>query len=256
MESAARAEVWSETFKMHSYEVDVKQLATIESLCQHFQEAAWNHAEALGVGYEHLRQQHKFWVLSRLLIKIERRPRWSESVALQTWPRLAKSVFAMRDFEMTDNAGVRLAAGASAWLVLDTTMRKPQRVDKLISGISITESRPALERDPAKLEGCDSAMPSGEFTVRYSDIDVNGHVNNSRYIMWLLDSYPLSFVLQNEVALVEVNFLGETVAGEKLSVMSKETQPNDYSHSVVQAKESKEVCRARILWRQSSTSST
>src|SRR5712691_7393571 len=57
--------IWRGDFRVHSYEVDFKQSATLECLCRYFQEAAWNHAEELGVGYQRLQAENKIWVLSR-----------------------------------------------------------------------------------------------------------------------------------------------------------------------------------------------
>src|SRR6266404_2033681 len=102
-ELAQHSTLWSENFKIHSYEVDFKKQATLESLCRHFQEAAWSHAEELGVGYQRLQAANRIWVLSRLLVKVERPPRWGETVLIHTWPRAARSAFAMRDFEMFDS---------------------------------------------------------------------------------------------------------------------------------------------------------
>ena len=240
--------VWSEAFKVHSYEVDFKKMATLESLCRHFQEAAWNHAEQLGAGYERLQNENRFWVLARLLVEIARHPRWGETVTLQTWPRAAKSVFAMRDFEMLDARGARVVAGTSGWLVLDAKTRKPQRVAKLVSGIKAPADKRALEREPQKLERGEPGAATMHVTVQYSDIDVNGHANNARYIGWLLDFYPLDFHRSNAVTSLEVNYLGEAVGGDSLSVFSKEAAPGEYWHSIVMAATGSEVCRARIFW--------
>jgi medium-chain acyl-[acyl-carrier-protein] hydrolase len=247
-EFAQDSAVWSETFRAHSYEVDLKKAVTLESLCRHFQEAAWNHAEALGVGYERLQQDNRIWVLSRLVMKLERTPRWGETVTVHTWPRAAKSVFALRDFEMFDATGTRRLGGASAWLVLDISSRKPQRIDKLVSGIKVSGDRRALERDPEKLAACEAASPVMEVVVRYSDLDVNGHVNNSRYIGWLLDSYPLEFHRTHAATLLEVNYLGETIGGDKLSILSNEVASGEYWHSIIRPATGGEVVRAKITW--------
>jgi len=240
--------LWRGDFRVHSYEIDFKQSATLECLCRYFQEAAWNHAEALGVGYQRLQAENKIWVLSRLLVKITRYPRWAETIHVHTWPRVAKSVFAMRDFEMFDSSGERMVAGASAWLLLDTTTRKPQRVDKLASEIQKSfPDRRALEQEPQKLGGCESNPADVDVAVRYSDIDVNGHVNNSRYIGWLTDAHSMDLHRSQTIKSLEVNFLGETVAGDRLSIRSKEATPGEYWHSMVKA-DGAEVCRGRVEW--------
>src|SRR5262245_7112120 len=127
--------LWREEFKIHSYDVDLKQRITLEAVSRYFLEAAWNHAEALGVGYSQLEQQNRIWVMARLLMKISRYPRWGDTMVLTTWPRASKSVLAMRDFQIADFSGKPVLGGASAWLVLGARSRKPQRIDKLLSTI-------------------------------------------------------------------------------------------------------------------------
>ena len=64
----AEVPVWTERLRVCSYDVDFTRRATSVSLCRYFLEAAWNHAEALGVGFSHLQQQGRYWVLSRLVL--------------------------------------------------------------------------------------------------------------------------------------------------------------------------------------------
>ncbi len=246
--------VWREHFKVHSFEVDFKSLGTPENLCRHFQEAAWNHAEHLGVGYERLRQENKIWVLSRLLLRFDRHARWGETIAVHTWPRQARSVFALRDFEMFGSDGARLVAGASAWLVLNATTRKPQRVDKLVSSIESFCEKRALEQEPEKLEAMAPQPSVTQRTVCYSDIDVNGHVNNARYIGWILDSYAIDFHRTHAIRLMEINYEGETTSGERISISSCENGHGDYRHSIVKEESGIEVCRAKLLWTTTSPS--
>jgi medium-chain acyl-[acyl-carrier-protein] hydrolase len=242
------AVVWTEQFKIHSFEVDLNKRGTLESLCRHFQEAAWNHAEHLGVGYERLTQENRVWVLARLLVKFERHPLWAETITVRTWPRQSQSVFALRDFQMFDSAGACLISGTSFWLVLDATSRRPQRVDKLISAIKGLSNKRALDQEPQKLDAIALQTATTQFTVRYSDIDVNGHVNNARYIGWLMDSYTVDFHRMHAIRGLEVNYLGETVGEETVSVFSQEVAPGQYRHSIKKTKDGVETCRAKLLW--------
>jgi medium-chain acyl-[acyl-carrier-protein] hydrolase len=166
---------------------------------------------------------------------------------LRTWPRGIKSAFALRDFEFVEEAGTRFAAGSSAWLVVDAVSKRPQRLHKLMPSLALIKAKAALGRDPEKLEENETWHNSFTITVRFSDIDVNQHVNSSRYIAWILESYPAGLHLQHSLALLEVNYLGETMEGEQLIVRTREIATRVYVHSLT--KESgTEVCRARLEW--------
>ena len=247
MNSGEHDGIWTEHFKVHSYEVDANQRATLETVCRYFQEAAWNHAEALGAGYGHLQKLNCLWVLSRLAVRIEALPSWGETLTVQTWPRAAKSVFAMRDFEIFNPSGARLIGGSSAWLVLNGGTRKPQRIDKLLSHLRPIAHRRAIPDDPEKLdlEAQSQAVPSREVSVRWSDLDVNGHVNYGKYIGWALDGFSAEFHRTRTVKGLEANYLGETAADETLVIAGQQLSSGESYYSLTKA-EGIEVCRVKI----------
>ncbi len=244
---ASSTPVWTQRLRVCSYDVDSTRRATSVSVCRYFLDAAWNHAETLGVGFARLAAQGRFWVLSRLRIEFARCPAWGEAFALRTWPRGVKSVFALRDFEMTDDAGSRLAAGTSAWLVVDLVTKRPQRLDRLMPGLSEMNGPSALGRDPEKLPDGEPGDEAFSAPVRYTDLDVNRHVGSSGYVAWLLDAYPPGFHGEHGLRLLEVNYLGETRQGDMLSVRTRQTSTMLYEHSLTQTG-GRDICRARLTW--------
>lgn len=239
--------IWTEPLTIRSYDVDFRKRATPEAICRYFLEAAWNHAEALGVGYTHLAQQNRFWVLARLLIQFKGSLQWRDPARLNTWPRPTKSVLAMREFEILDANDRQIVGGSSCWLVLDAQTRKPQRIDSLLSHLKEFPQRLAIDREPAKLNSCNGPKAHLVTTAKYSDIDINDHVNSGRYIAWVFDSFPLSFHLQQDVISLELNYIGETRGGDLLSICSEEGPPGQWSHSLLK-QDGTEVCRARTQW--------
>lgn len=239
--------VWNEPLKIRSYDVDFNGRTTSASICRLFLEAAWNHAEALGVGYSHLASQGKFWVLSRLRIEAQGYPAWRSAGTIRTWPRESSALFAMRDFEVLDESGTVMVGGASAWLILDEVSKRPQRLSRLLPSLAGVSARAALTRDPEKLPDCEAWEGCSPATVRYTDIDVNGHMGSSRYINSMLDAYPFEFHREHMVQVLEVNYLSETRVGEGVNVRTHQTSPDAFCHSMI--KESGiEVCRARVEW--------
>jgi medium-chain acyl-[acyl-carrier-protein] hydrolase len=236
-----------EHVQIRSYDVDFRGRATAEAICRIFLDAAWSHAELLGVGYEELAQQGKFWVLARLLVEIYLYPQWGETVELTTWPRGINGAFALRDFEICNEQGKRLVAGTSYWLVLDATTHRPQRIDKLLLKIEAQETRMAIAREPKKLSHLEKGVNAFSRTVGYSDIDVNRHVNSARYIGWLIDSYPADFHQRHSLRALEVNYIGESRWTDCLAIVSSERSPREFSHAIVKPDQT-EVCRAELSW--------
>lgn len=238
---------WQEQVLAHAYDVDFSKRASAESICRWFLEAAWNHAEHLGIGFAALAQHNQFWVLARLLVEIDQYPLWGQHGQLTTWPRGVSGVLALRDFELCDSHGRRLAAGSSSWLVLDVKNHRAQRLDKLAQRIPAEITRQALERDPAKLLPAKPGTAQMSADVRYSDIDVNDHVNSARYVGWCLDTYSREFHQRHSLRRLEVNYVGETKWPDQVSIFSSEPHPLRFAHSIRNSKQ-EEVCRAELLW--------
>jgi len=168
-------------------------------------------------------------------------------VRLSTWPRGINGVFALRDFELANGAGSRLAAGTSSWLVLDSSSRRPQRIDKLLLNIPEQVTRQAVGRDSQKLSEFHSETVSFTRKARYSDIDVNSHVNSASYVNWLLDSYPAEFHRAHVLRTMELNYVGETKWSDEVSVLSHERSPLKFDHSIINSQQAP-VCRAEMDW--------
>jgi medium-chain acyl-[acyl-carrier-protein] hydrolase len=248
VEGAARlGSEWREHLQIHSDDVDFTKRATAEAVCRYFLEAAWNHAVHLGIGYGDLARQNRLWVLARLFVQLEALPEWGQTVELTTWPRGTSTVFAVRDFELVDTAAKRLAAGSSNWLVLEAASRRPQRPDKLLLGIPSRIDRLAVGREARKLPTFEAGVMGFTTQVRYSDIDVNRHVNSARYLAWLLDSYSADFHREHTLRAMELNYVGETLWEETVQVYSHQRSSMQFAHRISKS-DGTEVCRAELTW--------
>jgi medium-chain acyl-[acyl-carrier-protein] hydrolase len=252
--TAADPGVWREDVRIHSYDADFQLRASPEALSRAFLEVAWNHAEHLGVGHSDLARHGKLWVLGRLLLQIDLCPCWGDKVQICTWPRGISGVFALRDFEIFDENEARLVAGSSSWLVLDASTHRPQRINKLLQNLPTAVTRMALAREPNKLGPVTTPTNAVTREVRYSDVDVNRHVNSARYIGWLLDSYDVEFHRNHALHSLEVNYLAETLWPDLVSVKSQAQTTATFAHSIVNSSQ-EEVLRAELTWKAESNPS-
>ena len=166
------------------------------------QEIAYWAAEELGFGYTSLHVHHTAWVLSRMHIHFENPARWRDNVKLYTWHKGANGLFYLRDFDLQDQAGNHLVKATSSWVVINEETRRLVRPEDLSSLLETMEKVDDAIAEPApKLVLPRDAEPefAGEHTVAYSDIDIVGHTNNVRYIVWLITN--LSVLLTYSAAL-------------------------------------------------------
>lgn len=106
-------------------------------------------------------------------------------------------------------------------------------------------------------EGFPEKLPSPEayhelppFSVRFSDLDWYHHVNNMKYLEWILDSYPWEHHQRLQIASFEINFLSETHYGDEVSLRTQRLEGRTpcFLHSLYRKKDGQEVCIACIAW--------
>ena len=233
---------------VHSYDVDFNSRLNIFSLFNYFQEIAWEHAAILRFGLEDLAAKNLFWVLSRVRVEIERLPLWTEKITLITYPRGIDGLFAIRDYEIFDSKGIRIVAGSSSWLILDAKNRRPVRLNDLDLPL-VTNDRRAISVNASKVADVKvSPTRINNLSVKTSDIDVNLHVNNTRYIEWAYNSFPIEHHKDNLIKVVEVNFLAEGKEGYNLNVELYQLSEKENTVVIKRIDDSKELCRVYFEW--------
>lgn len=249
--------LWQESFRIRSYEVDKRGLASVQTICNLMQEVAGNHAYTYGIGVDQLTKQNKTWVLSKLILHIHQYPSWRETVQLTTWPSGVRKMYALRNFFMTNDAGVCLAEATSSWIVIDIETRKPLRNPQAAGGWNCVSYRDVLPgRGIGRIRPVSSEEQSEQFfRIRASDIDVNGHVNNVNYLEWALESMNIDAVAGQDLYDLEAEFLAESLFGDGVTAESRRdrtaSEEQAYYHQVERASDQRCTLRARTLWKPS-----
>jgi acyl-ACP thioesterase len=202
--------------------IDRSDRLTLASTFDLFQEAAINHAEALGVGRDAMVKSGQIWVLSRLSVVWDRRPAWREEITVRSWPRGWEKLFALRDYDIRDREDRAVVRGRSCWIILDMEKRRPLRPQAIMGALPLNDGADAMTGIPASLESRDDLRPLGERTAFYSDVDYNGHVNNARYIQWIQDLADGALLEQCARARLDINYLGEVRPGETVELLTAE----------------------------------
>lgn len=242
--------VYERPYRVNTYEADASGKISIPGLFNFLQDVAARHATILHRGRDDLDKDNRFWVLSRILVRMNRNPVWEEEFIIRTWPNGVDSLFALRDFEIVGSTGEKYGAATSCWLMVNKENRRPVRPDKSLASLGLVNNiYSSLDRYPHKLPGAsESSYESGIYPVRYSDLDINMHVNNVQYIRWTIDTYPLGFILNSKMLSAEVNYVAEALPGDEITVRTSETEKNIFDHSIFRPSDGKELCRLRISW--------
>lgn len=173
----------------------------LKTLFDYAQESAGAHADALGVGAKALREKRQAWFLSRMRVSFAEYPLIGERVEVLTYPSGFERLFARREFQFsTKRLGV-FAKATSNWLLMDTAAMRILPAPSLLMDIMPDNSDlpvafPAL----GKLSIAPEDAAYRVHQVTGTQIDVNGHLNNTEYASILQDTlgigvYPREFQL-------------------------------------------------------------
>lgn len=208
------------------YQTDARQALKPAAFMDLAQEIAYWAARELGFGYESLHVHHTAWVLSRLHIRFHSAPHWRDEVSLFTWHKGAAGLFYLRDFELKNPQGECLVDATSSWVVIDEQTRRLVRPEDLQERLKTEPQTSDAIAEPAPkvalpkgntLASVGEEEAVGVHTVSYADLDMIGHTNNARYVVWAMDCLPPDQT-QNPLKDLCINFNRETKEGDQVEL--------------------------------------
>ena len=174
--------LWYEmTLPIDSRDVDGKGVCKASALLGHLQEAATQAAEHGGFSREVITREHgAFWMLTRVWYRLERPLRWEEELTIRTWHRGGRAATLYRDYDLYVG---REPVGecVSAWVLARQSDRQLLRLSAIRELDNTGGGALCKDKKLSKLRLPDGLREADRRRTRYSDTDINGHVNNTRY---------------------------------------------------------------------------
>jgi acyl-ACP thioesterase len=246
--------VWTERHAIRASEMDFRGHLSVRALCELLQEAAGNHALALGVGVDQLIPQGWTWVLREWQFEMDAWPRWREEVVIETWPSGLNEMVATRDFRLLDGDGRALGRATSRWMVVDFRRRRPVRMPDAVRAIRRPE-RSVLAADTLPRAGSAGAPELAvDYRVRFADLDINEHVNNVSYVEWVLETVPRDVLRTGKLAAMTIAFRAECRSESTVTVERRADPERSapgrpaFLHRVLEKEGARELVAARTLW--------
>ncbi len=236
-------------FVAEPFHVDFMGRLTMGVLGNHLLNCAGFHASDRGFGIAELNENHYTWVLSRLAIELEDMPHQYETFSIQTWVENVYRLFTDRDFALVNKDGKTIGYARSVWAMISMETRKPTDLLALHGGsISdyICDKECPIDK-PGRIKVA-TEEPVWVYQTRYSDIDINGHVNSIKYIEHILDLFPMETFKDKQVKRFEMAYVAESYYGDSLSFYKEEKE--DGSIDIEVRKNDQEVVvRSKIIFK-------
>lgn len=242
--------VYTQQFNVQSYQIDRTLKLSMTYLLDMMQETAFNHVNECGIGWQKLQTENAFWAVSKMYVKVLRMPNWDESVSVSTWGKPAAFVVWPRDYEMRDADGNILVQATSDWVILDLQTSKPQRVSRFNDRLPLNGSKVAIETSAPKILPMGQSLDNKILAVRFSDIDMNQHVNNVKYVQWLFDSLPHDFILHHSIEELAINYITQAKLSDSYYVAHDFETPNVVRSAIRSADDHHDYCRLKTVWKE------
>ncbi|TWT16616.1 acyl-ACP thioesterase domain-containing protein [Streptococcus sp. sy010] len=173
-------------------------------------------SEALGISDQWLFQEHGLvWVVTAYDVVINRLPSYHERLRIKTEPTAYTTYTCYRDFHILSESGELLVSIQATFVLLNYQSRRPHRVLEDI--ISPFGSEKWQKRLPTYTYPELTKAHSRLVQVVYSDLDLNGHVNNTRYLDWFYDELPFDFLTHHYPSRIRLSYLKEIQAQTELT---------------------------------------
>lgn len=209
---------YQQDFIIDSRAVDLTGCARPSAILGFLQEAATAAALELHASTPEVwAKYHCIWMVVRSWYRLDRPLYWNEGLTVKTWHRGAKAASSYRDYDLLQN-GVPVGEGTSLWVLVDPDTGKLFHM----TGLEEFQGNDggALCKTKALHKLKFPSLPRREERpMRYSDTDINGHVNNSRYADFACDALHLERLLPGHfVQELQISYLDQCRAGETLAI--------------------------------------
>lgn len=241
-------EKYQEQISIKSYHTNQYGQASISSLFNILIEAAWAHAQVMDWGYDSLKSNNLFWVLSRMYFQVEKYPAWQDQITLNTWSAGTDGMYAYREYIIENDKNEVILRASSAWLILDMETRKIFRLSEFRDTFPKRIDANAC-RAPKRIKPDVHPVNLNYFPVLFSELDINKHFNSVKYVERVLDDFGIDFLNNNEPAELEVNYLKEGQAGDRIAVTCTQLSESENLNCLVRESDGVDLCVMRIVWR-------
>lgn len=236
-------------FVIDAYLADFRGKATLPMIGGFMLQAATKHAEERNFGYSFMTSQKRVWVLSRMAIELFEYPKNDTVFVVKTWVASVNRLFTERYFSFENSEGKELGFAKSLWASIDIETRKPTNVlelQGLTDYVNADKACPieGMSKIPVLKDDSESVA---DFIVKYSDVDINKHLNSMKYIEHFVDVFDIEMFRDKDISRIEINYVSEGQYGTKIDILKREESDSVFILEMKDGESS--ICSTRIFWK-------
>lgn len=246
------SKIYSHPLAIEPFQVDFTGHMFPGVLGNHMLGAAGIHADQRGFGIGRLNSEGSdgyTWVLSRLVIQMNGEwPASGAQININTWIDGVQKLFTSRCFDITGSDGTVYGYARSIWAMINLRTRKPEDLMSVGSGTLpeyIDTERPCPCSRGTRFR-ITSTEPVDKVTMRFSDLDINRHVNSFKYIDHILNLFTPDYHDTHRLSFLEVAFVSESHYGDEMHLYRDHCPDTEAYNIEVRHASGETACRAHL----------
>lgn len=225
------SEIISKKFDVRFSDSDQYSRLKLSNMFQFMEETAIADAEQNGFGLWKMLKAGYTFVVTRMKIRINHTPVWGEKLSISTWAKeIYKDKVCLKDYSIMDSQGNAIAQATSSWLLVNLQTGKSENPAACPFPVPMYPEKNAMSEMLEILEPGTNPTIVHQEVARYSDLDMNRHVNHCRYVDWVIDALSKEEIKARNIRSIQMNYINQVPLGGKVNIVRFE---NSAHHALI-----------------------
>ena len=207
--------IFKEKFKMQLKDIGKENHIKNRAILEIFENIGTYHSDMAGYGPNDIEKTGVSWVLLDWKLQVLKRPKYGQTLNVNTWGRTMKRSYTYRDFEMYDEQNNLCVIGTSKWVLVNSDTGKITRIsEEILKKYQIEEKSVFNIEELDKLNIPETYSSEMNYQVCRRDIDLNGHMHNLYYLDLAYEALPQDIYEKRPFDSVRIQYKKEVKLGD------------------------------------------
>ncbi|GGG46080.1 acyl-[acyl-carrier-protein] thioesterase [Bizionia arctica] len=243
-------------FELRYFEMNEFGVASPTTILTLLEETAADHCYSINHGLYQLAEQNVGWVLISGMMQMERYPSYKEKITIRTWLSKYSTIKGFRENIIYDEQNNIIGRARGLWIFFDIVRRRPVKIfNEIMEKWSFCSEESINYNITQKIHPVEDSDYKLNFKVNRYDTDMIKHVNNIRYLQWVVESIPEEVIDNYYLHTIDGRFIAEAHYGQTVVSLTKNDILNkSFIHSIKIEGTDKVCATAKTIWKKTNKS--
>lgn len=248
-------------FELRYFEMNEFGVASPTTILTLLEETAAEHCYAINHSLYQLGEKNIGWVLISGIMQMERYPGYKEKITIRTWLSKYTTIKGLRENIIYDEQKNIIGRAKGLWVFFDIERRRPAEIyNDIKEKWSFCSEESISYNISQKIQAITSSDYAINFKVNRYDTDMIKHVNNIRYLQWVVESVPEEIVDNYYLYSIDGRFVAEAHLGDTLVSLTKNDEneiiDRSFLHTIKIEGNGKVCATAKTIWKKMASERT